>query len=109
VAGLRQSFIIQDTNQSPAWFGGGDAMHAFIWTLIKVLIASLIAGVILNHLGITPEELIYRAGMTPAQLEDLARQGIAWAVPNIALGAVVIVPVWFLIFLFRPPGRNSNE
>jgi hypothetical protein len=22
--------------------------------------------------------------------------------PNLALGAVVIVPLWFLIFLFRP-------
>jgi hypothetical protein len=30
-------------------------MHTFLWTLVKVLVASLVAGVILNHLGITPD------------------------------------------------------
>ena len=26
-----------------------------------------------------------------------------WALPNLMLGALVIVPFWFVIFLFRPP------
>ena len=83
-------------------------MHAFLWTLVKVLIASLVAGIILNHLGITPDELIQRSGMTREQMQELAQQGIAWALPNVMLGALVIVPVWFLIYLFRPPGRSSE-
>jgi hypothetical protein len=83
-------------------------MHAFLWTLVKVLAASLVAGMILNHLGITPDELIRYSGMTRERLEELARQGIAWALPNLALGAIVIVPVWFLVYLFRPPGRSSE-
>jgi len=84
-------------------------MHAFLWTLIKILTASLIAGVILNHLGITPDELIRYTGLSRERLEDLARQGIDWAVPNVMLGALVIVPIWFLIYLFRPPGRSSDS
>ena len=83
-------------------------MHAFLWTVVKVLIASLVAGVILNHLGITPDALIARSGMTRERLEELAQQGIAWALPNVMLGALVIVPVWFLVYLFRPPGRSSE-
>ena len=83
-------------------------MQAFLWTLIKVLIASLVAGMILNHFGITPDELIGYTGKTREQLEELARQGLAWALPNVMLGAIVIVPVWFLIFLFRPPGARSE-
>jgi hypothetical protein len=83
-------------------------MQDFLWSLVKVLVASLVAGVILNHLGITPDELIRYSGMTREQLEELARQGIAWAVPNVLLGALVIVPLWFLIYLFRPPGRSSE-
>jgi hypothetical protein len=83
-------------------------MQAFLWTVIKILAASLVAGVILNHLGITSDELIRYSGMTRERLEELARQGIDWAVPNVALGAIVIVPVWFLIFLFRPPGPSSE-
>ena len=54
-------------------------MHAFLWTLIKVLIASLVAGMILNHLGITPDELLRYSGTSRERLEELARQGFAWA------------------------------
>jgi hypothetical protein len=83
-------------------------MHAFLWTLVKVLVASLVAGVILNHLGITPDELIRYTGMTRERLEELAQQGLAWALPNVALGALVIVPVWVLVYLFRPPGPSRE-
>jgi len=83
-------------------------MHAFLWTLVKVLVASLVAGVILNHFGITPDELIRYSGMTREQLEELARRGFDWALPNVMLGALVIVPVWFLIYLFRPPGPSRE-
>jgi len=83
-------------------------MHTFLWTLIKVLFASLVAGVILNHLGITPDELIRYSGMTREQLEELARRGIDWALPNVMLGALVIVPVWFVIYLLRPPGPSRE-
>jgi hypothetical protein len=27
------------------------------------------------------------------------------ALPNLLLGALVIVPVWFVLYLFRPPGE----
>jgi hypothetical protein len=83
-------------------------MHAFLWTVVKVLIASLVAGVILNYLGITPDELMRHVGLTRERVEELAQQGLAWALPNVALGALVIVPVWFLFYLFRPPGRSSE-
>ena len=83
-------------------------MHAFLWTLIKVLFASLVAGVILNHLGVTPDELIRYSGMTREQLEELARRGFDWALPNVMLGALVIVPVWFVIYLLRPPGPSRE-
>jgi hypothetical protein len=83
-------------------------MQAFLWTLIKVLVASLVAGIILNHLGITPDELIRYSGMTREQLEEMARRGIAWALPNVMLGAIVIVPVWFVIYLLRPPGPSRE-
>jgi hypothetical protein len=83
-------------------------MHAFLWTLVKVLVASLVAGILLNHFGITPDELIRYSGMTRERLQELARQGIDWALPNVMLGALVIVPVWFLIYLFRPPGPSRE-
>ena len=83
-------------------------MHAFLWTLVKVLVASLVAGIILSHFGITPDELIRHSGVTRERLQELARQGIDWALPNVMLGALVIVPVWLLIYLFRPPGPSRE-
>jgi hypothetical protein len=38
----------------------------------------------------------------------LAREGLAWALPNVLLGALIIVPVWFLFYLFHPPGESRD-
>ena len=76
--------------------------------LVKVLIASLIVGTIMAHFGIRTDELIKTAGLSPDRIEDLARQGVAWALPNLLLGALVIVPVWFVLYLFRPPGESRD-
>jgi hypothetical protein len=80
----------------------------FTRTLVKVLVASLIVGTILAHFGLTPDELMRTAGLSRDRLEELARAGLAWALPNLLLGSLVIVPVWFLLYLFRPPGESRD-
>jgi putative exporter of polyketide antibiotics len=77
-------------------------------TLIKVAVASLIVGAILAHFGITVEVLMKDAGLSADRVGEIARAGLAWALPNMLLGAIIIVPVWFVAFLFRPPGRSSE-
>ena len=76
--------------------------------VVKVLLASLIVGTILAHFGITTNELMKTTGLSSDRVAELARAGFAWAVPNLMLGAVVIVPVWFLLYLFRPPGESRD-
>lgn len=80
----------------------------FIRTLVKVAIASLVLGTILAHFGITTEHLMAQAGLTPERVAELSRRAFDWALPNVFLGALIIVPVWFLVFLFRPPGQRSD-
>jgi Family of unknown function (DUF6460) len=82
--------------------------HGFLQTLVKVTVASLIVGTILAHFGITPDQLIHAFGLSQDRVMELARQGVTWALPNLLLGSLVIVPVWFLIYLFRPPGARSD-
>jgi hypothetical protein len=77
-------------------------------TLVKVAVASLIVGTILSHFGISAEALLREAGVTPNRFIDYGRRAWDWAAPNVMLGALVIVPVWFLMFLFRPPGPSSE-
>ena len=104
--------IIIPRDESPRPRSAGDKvgmLHPLVRTLVKVAVASLIVGSVLAHFGITAELLMKEFGMSFERLEELARRGIAWAVPNVLLGAMIIVPVWFLIYLFRPPGRSSSE
>ena len=62
------------------------------------------AGAFRHHGGSDPQG----QGFTPERLAELARQAFAWALPNVLLGALIIVPIWFVAFLFRPPGTKSE-
>ncbi|HMJ43582.1 MAG TPA: DUF6460 domain-containing protein [Pseudolabrys sp.] len=84
-------------------------LNPLIRTLVKVIVASLVVGAILSHFGITAEQLMREFGLSADRIEDYAKRGFTWAWPNVLLGALIIVPVWFLIFLFRPPGQSSRE
>jgi hypothetical protein len=83
--------------------------NTILRTLVKVAVASLVVGTILAHFGITAEQLMREFGLSADRLQDYAKQGFAWAWPNILLGSLVIVPIWFLVYLFRPPGQRSSE
>jgi hypothetical protein len=84
-------------------------LHPLLRTLVKVAVASLVLGTVLAHFGITVDQLMRATGLSADRLEDYARKGFAWAWPNVLLGSLVIVPVWFLIYLFRPPGQRSSD
>jgi hypothetical protein len=83
-------------------------LEGFLRALVKVAVASLIVGTILAHFGITMDLLVRETGLSTEQVEDLVRRGLAWAMPNILLGSLIIVPIWFIAYLFRPPGRSSE-
>ena len=59
--------------------------------------------------GIGVADLMKEAGLSLERIEELARRGIAWAAPNLLLGLLVILPVWFVVYLFRPPGHSRSE
>ena len=84
-------------------------LHPILRTLAKVAVASLVVGTILAHFGITAEQLMREFGLSADRIEDYAQKGFAWAWPNVLLGSMVIVPVWLVIYLCRPPGQRSSE
>ena len=84
-------------------------LHPLFRTFAKVAVASLIVGTILAHFGITADQLMREVGLSTDRIADYARQGFAWAWPNVLLGSVVIIPIWFVVFLFRPPGKSSSD
>jgi Family of unknown function (DUF6460) len=99
-------------DESPAGVSRLDGLrmlHPLFRTLVKVAVASLIVGTVLAHFGITADQLMREFGLSADRIEAYVRQGFAWAWPNVLLGSLVIVPIWFVVFLFRPPGKSSSD
>jgi Domain of unknown function (DUF6460) len=84
-------------------------LHPLFRTLVKVVVASLVVGTVMVHFGITVDRLMRETGLSPERIQEYARQGFAWAWPNVLLGSLVIIPIWFVVFLFRPPGKSSSN
>ena len=78
-------------------------MLKFFSTILKILIASLITGVILNKLDLSAEQVLLELGVPPENVMTLIENGLTWATPHLVLGSMVILPVWLVVFLFRPP------
>ena len=84
-------------------------LNPLIRTLVKVVVAWLIVGTILSHFGITADRLIKDFGLSYERIEDVTRRGLSWAAPNLLVGAMVILPMWFLLYLFRPPSGSRQK
>jgi len=75
----------------------------FLSTIFKIAVASLILGAGLSLFDITAADLLSKVGMTPESVWEQASRAIEWAIPNIILGSLIVVPVWIIIYLFKPP------
>lgn len=78
-------------------------MFQFLSTIFKIAVASLILGAGLSLFEITAADLLAKVGMTPESVWEQTSRAIDWAIPNIILGSLIVVPVWIVIYLFRPP------
>jgi hypothetical protein len=77
----------------------------FLSGLAKLIAVSLITGMVLSAMNLTAEGVLGHVGLTPERMA-LFQQGISWAMPNIILGTMVILPIWLLVFLLTPPPRG---
>ena len=73
----------------------------------KLGLASLITGAVLQALNLDALTLLGKAGVTPEAAQQMIQRGAMWALPNMALGAMIIVPVWIVVYLLRPPGKRE--
>jgi hypothetical protein len=78
-------------------------MLKLLSTFAKIAIASILTGVVLAKLNLSAEQILLELGMTPENVIQWMEKGMTWAVPHLILGSMVIVPVWLVVYLFRPP------
>jgi hypothetical protein len=74
----------------------------FLSGLFKLAVMSLITGALLSAMDSSAEAVLAGIGLTTERLE-LVQRCVSWALPNIILGTMVILPIWLVVFLLTPP------
>ncbi|MBC8269151.1 MAG: hypothetical protein H8E36_10420 [Rhodospirillaceae bacterium] len=70
----------------------------FASTVIKLAIGSLLLGLLLRFFAVNPRNLLEGLGDTALAIFDTLAGILAWAVEYILIGAIVIVPIWLVIY-----------
>lgn len=75
----------------------------FFSAIVKIAIISLITGAGLSLFDLSAADVLAEFGLTPEIALGLLESGARWAIPNLVLGSMVIVPIWLVVYLLRPP------
>ena len=76
--------------------------------IMKLVILSVVVGIILSALGITPDNLFYRLGLLIERIYAMGWGAVEWGVGYFLIGAVIVVPIWILARLLGA-GRQKND
>lgn len=85
------------------------ASNSIVSTIVKLLIASLIIGMLLTFFDITPERLLASFGETVQRIFQIVVSFGEWSIRYILVGAVVVVPIWLIMLLLRVARRKSGN
>jgi hypothetical protein len=77
-------------------------------TIFKLLLASLVVGLAMRWLGVTPRSLIANFGETIEHLFGATAHFANWAIDYVLVGAVIVVPIWLVGFLLKMAGRKKG-
>lgn len=78
-------------------------------TVIKLIIASLLVGLVIHWLDITPKDVLEHFGETVAALYNAARDAIGWASNYIVTGALIVIPIWAIAVGLNYLQRKSRR
>ena len=75
--------------------------------IIRLVVLSVVVGIALSALGLTPAELFRRLDFLVARLYDMGFRWVEWLFGYFLIGAVIVVPVWLLARLFGGGGAKK--
>lgn len=85
-------------------FLGGSPMGV----LVRLLVLSLVVGVILSALGITPQNFFFQINVLLQRIYDLGFGAFQSIVEYLVLGAMVVVPIWLIARLVKTTRRPDQ-
>jgi Family of unknown function (DUF6460) len=97
--------MANDTRELPAasdgltrFLGGTPLSVAF-----RLILLSILVGVVLAAIGFDPYNILRSIELLFRRLWDLGFDAINWLWRYFLLGAVIVIPIWFLSRLFSAP------
>ncbi len=85
------------------FFGGNPAL-----VLIRLVILSLIVGVVLAALGFSPFEILDSIRRLAERIYDMGFAAVEKAFRYFLLGAVIVFPVWLVMRVLKIVGRTPS-
>jgi len=85
------------------FFGGNPAL-----VLVRLVILSLIVGVVLAALGFSPFDIIDSLRRLVARIYDMGFVAVEKAMRYFLLGAVIVFPVWLVMRVLKVMGRSTG-
>jgi hypothetical protein len=70
-------------------------------TVIRLVVLSIVVGIVFSALGITPFNIVERIELLVRRIADLGFDTFRWAFNYFLLGAVVVIPIWFIVRLMK--------
>ncbi len=72
-------------------------------TVIRLVLLSIVVGIVFSALGITPFNLVERLQQIIRNIANLGFDAFHWAFQYFLLGAVIVVPIWLVVRLLSRP------
>ncbi|HEY7669957.1 MAG TPA: DUF6460 domain-containing protein [Hyphomicrobium sp.] len=76
--------------------------------LIRLVLLSIVVGVVLSALGITPQNFFYQINVLLRRIYDLGFGAVESVIEYLVLGAMVVVPIWLIARVIKT-ARRSKE
>ena len=76
---------------------------------LRLALISIVVGVVMSALGISPQNLIYRLRGFVQKIYDLGFGSIEWVLQYLMLGAVIVIPIWLIARLFSVGRRKKDD
>ena len=86
------------------FLGGSPLMVA-----LRLALISIVVGVVMSVLGISPQNLIYRLRAFLQTIYDLGFGSIEWLLQYLMLGALVVIPIWLITRLVSVGRRKKDD
>ncbi len=84
------------------FFGGSPGR-----VLIQLVVMSFVLGIILSALGLSPFDIVQSVQRLALRIYNMGFDAVTWGFRYFLLGAVIVVPVWLVMRLFRLGRRNG--